>query len=100
MSVDFKTDVVWKVLSAGLFPALIWVNSISNDVAVLNSRLSQAESSLSKMSEDLKAVSQTTTANAVKLEAIQASLDRLHGSIAETRSDLRVLNTRLLENQR
>jgi septal ring factor EnvC (AmiA/AmiB activator) len=94
--VDLKGDIIWKVLSVGLFPALLWVNSISNDMAVVNSRLSIAEDSIKSMGDDIKEVSKTTTANAVKLEAIQSSLDRLHQSITETRADLRAINTRLL----
>tara|TARA_R110000824_G_scaffold308050_1_gene495591 strand:+ start:330 stop:659 length:330 start_codon:yes stop_codon:yes gene_type:complete len=91
-----KSDLIWKILSVGLVPALIWVNAISNDVAVLNVRVEQAESSIKDMAEDLRDVSKTTTQNASKLEAIQESLTRVHTSISETRKDLRVLNTRLL----
>ena len=54
--VDLKGDIIWKVLSVGLFPALLWVNSISNDMAVVNSRLSIAEDSIKSMGDDIKEV--------------------------------------------
>jgi septal ring factor EnvC (AmiA/AmiB activator) len=91
-----KSDLIWKGLSACLIPALVWVNSISNDVAVLKSRVEQAETSINKMSENLKEVSTTTTQNAAKLEAIKTSLQQIHTAITDTRSDIRILNTRLL----
>lgn len=91
-----KNEIVWKALSAALLPVLVWVNAISNDVAVLKSRINQAETSITAMATELTDVSKTTTKNATKLEAIQYSLDKLHESIKETRGDIRVLNTRLL----
>ena len=94
--INVKSELVWKALSASLIPALIWVNSISNDVAVLKSRISQAESSINAMTTELSEVSKTTTQNATKLEAIQQSLRVLHQSLSDTRQDLRILNTRLL----
>lgn len=92
----FKAEIIWKGLSAALIPVLVWVNAISNDVAVLKSRIDQAESSITKMSGELQEVSKTTTQNATKLEAIQKSLEIIHKSIDGTREDIRVLNTRLL----
>lgn len=91
-----KSDIFWKGLSACLLPAIIWVNSISNDVAVLKSRVEQAESSIQTINTNLTEVSKTTTQNAAKLEAIQAVLVKIDKDITDTRADLRVLNTRLL----
>ena len=94
--ISVKSDLIWKGLSACLIPAVVWLNSISNDVAVLKSRVEQAESSINTMTTKLGEISTTTTTNTAKLEAIQNSLVKIDKDITDTRSDLRILNTRLL----
>jgi len=91
-----KSQLLWKILSASLIPALVWVNAISNDVAVLKSRVDAIDETVSKINTELSEVSRITTENSVRLQSIHESLIRIHDSIKETRGDLRALNTRLL----
>jgi methyl-accepting chemotaxis protein len=90
-----KTDLIWKLCAAGLAPALLWINTISNDVAVLKARLDNTQNAVDSAAEDIKALSKTTTANAVTLGSITVTLDRIDKRMEETRTDIRALNTRL-----
>lgn len=94
---NVKSEIVWKALSACLIPALVWVNSISNDVAVLKSRVDAVEETVGKINTELSEVRRITTENSVRLQSIHESLIRVLDSIKETRGDLRALNTRLLQ---
>jgi phage-related tail protein len=93
---SYKTDLIFKALSAGIIPAMMWVNALSSDVAVLKSRLEAVESTVDKMGEDLNKAAKTTHENAIKLEAITQSLNQIHTMLAETRQEIRTLNNSLL----
>ena len=90
-----QTELMFKILSATILPALVWVNSLSSDIAVLKSRLETAETSIERMTLDLSKTAQTTHENAIKLESISVSLQQIHSLISETRTDVRALNQRL-----
>tara|TARA_B100001057_G_scaffold464384_1_gene519525 strand:- start:539 stop:853 length:315 start_codon:yes stop_codon:yes gene_type:complete len=91
-----KIDLIWKVCAAGLVPSLLWINAISNDVAVLKARLDNTESALDSAAQDIKELSKTTIANAATLGSISVTLNRIDKRMEETRADIRALNTRLL----
>jgi len=96
LSPSTKADLIWKACAACFVPALIWINSLSNDLAVLKARLEAAENSLDSAAAEIKSLNKTTTANAATLASISKTLERIDKRIEDTRADIRVLNTRLL----
>lgn len=47
-------DLFFKALAGGLIPVLLWVNSISVDIAVIQDKLSNLERRVTQLEQDMK----------------------------------------------
>lgn len=91
-----KSDLMWKILAASVLPSLMWVNSISSQLAVAEKSLMSLEKRVSNLEEESKTTGRLVVQNASRLQSIAETLTRIHQTLDDTRSDIRSINQRLL----
>lgn len=123
---DWKSDLVFKALSGLIVPVGIWIVSLSNDLVLMRERISQLDKSAQEHSQgtkqlindnnsemksridehkimirqldaELRITTKMSTESASKLDAIEKSLNEIARAIAETRTDIRLLNSQLMQ---
>ncbi len=86
---DKLMDFIFKILASATIPVLLWVNSLSVDNAVLETRVEDAQSRLSALEEEQKRVNQVITENQGSLREVNATVGFIKDILVDIRSDLR-----------
>ena len=82
-------ELIFKVLSASIVPALIWVNSISVDTALLKQRVDAADSRLKQLETDQKTTLDTVRENQANLKELKGIMGIVQDLLKEIRDDLK-----------
>ena len=94
-----KADLIWKGCAALIVPAFMWITSISSQLAVSQQALQDMKARVASLESDAQSTSRLVVQNASRLEGIAETLERIHQTMSETRSDIRSINQRLLGRQ-
>jgi|13_taG_2_1085334.scaffolds.fasta_scaffold20591_4 hypothetical protein len=86
---DKLVDFIFKVLAAGTVPALIWVNSLSIQNAVLETTVSNLDQRVSDLEVEQKRVSSVITENQASLREVHVTVKFIKDLLVEIRGDLR-----------
>ncbi len=86
---DKVVDFVFKILAAGTVPALLWVNSLSVQNAVLETTVSNLSKQVSDVEVEQKRVSAVITENQASLREVHVTVKFIKDLLVEIRSDLR-----------
>ena len=78
-------DVLFKVLSAGLLPAAMWINALSVDVAVLKAHVASNTERIVALETDLKESNRKIQANEVGLGELTKMLEFVRELLTEIR---------------
>jgi len=89
---DKLVDFVFKVLAAGTVPALIWVNSLSVQNAVLVKTVENLDQRVSELEAEQKRVNKVITENQASLREVHVTVKFIKDLLVEIRSDLRRQN--------
>ena len=68
-------DIVFKVMSAGLLPAMLWVNSQSVDIALLKRELESNKTRLDKVEAQQSKILQGVTDNQIALKSMTVTMN-------------------------
>lgn len=82
-------EIVFKVLSAGLLPALIWVNSLSVDIAILKKQVESHETSISTLKEEQKSIHDGVKENQASLRELNVSIIFMKDILTDIREELK-----------
>jgi len=72
---NINTDLVFKILSAGLLPAMIWVNSLSVDIALLKRELETNESRIHKVESQQEKILELVKENQISLKSMAVTIN-------------------------
>jgi hypothetical protein len=72
---NINTDLVFKILSAGLLPAMIWVNSLSVDIALLKRELESNESRIEKVEAQQEKILELVKENQISLKSMAVTMN-------------------------
>jgi len=86
---DKVVDFIFKILAAGTVPALLWVNSLSVQNAVLETTVSNLSKQVSDVEVEQKRVSAVITENQASLREVHVTVKFIKDLLVEIRSDLR-----------
>ncbi len=86
---DKVVDFVFKILAAGTVPALLWVNSLSVQNAILETTVSNLSKQVSDVEVEQKRVSAVITENQASLREVHVTVKFIKDLLVEIRSDLR-----------
>tara|TARA_A100000164_G_C21523411_1_gene592594 strand:- start:24 stop:272 length:249 start_codon:yes stop_codon:yes gene_type:complete len=68
-------DMVFKVMSVGLIPAMLWVNSQSVDIALLKRELESNKTRLDKVEAQQSKILQGVTDNQIALKSMTVTMN-------------------------
>lgn len=68
-------DLVFKILSAGLLPAMIWVNSLSVDIALLKRELETSQSRINKVEAQQEKILELVKENQIALKSMTVTMN-------------------------
>ena len=89
--VDFMSisavDLLFKVLSAGLIPAAIWINALSVDVALLKSRLDSNRERLEKVELQQASILRGVNETQLSLKGIVITVNFMKDLLTEIKSE-------------
>ena len=71
---NITTDLVFKILSAGLLPAMIWVNSLSVDIALLKRELETNQSRIDKVEAQQQEILELVKENQISLKSMAVTM--------------------------
>ena len=86
---DRLIDFIFKILASGTIPVLLWVNSLSVDIAVLKNKIEGAEGRVSELEEEQKRVNKVITENQGSLREVNATVSFIRDMLVDIRNDLR-----------
>lgn len=72
---NVNMDIVFKVMSAGLLPAMLWVNSQSVDIALLKRELESNKTRLDKVEAQQSKILQGVTDNQIALKSMTVTMN-------------------------
>ena len=72
---NINMDIVFKVMSAGLIPAMLWVNSQSVDIALLKRELESNKTRLDKVEAQQSKILQGVTDNQIALKSMTVTMN-------------------------
>lgn len=72
---NVNMDMVFKVMSAGLIPAMLWVNSQSVDIALLKRELDSHKTRLDKVEAQQTKILQGVTDNQIALKSMTVTMN-------------------------
>jgi len=72
---NINMDMVFKVMSAGLIPAMLWVNSQSVDIALLKRELESHKTRLDKVEAQQTKILQGVTDNQIALKSMTVTMN-------------------------
>jgi|11BtaG_2_1085332.scaffolds.fasta_scaffold00166_5 hypothetical protein len=72
---NINTDLVFKILSAGLLPAMIWVNSLSVDIALLKRELETNETRIHKVESQQEKILELVKENQISLKSMAVTIN-------------------------
>ena len=82
-------DAGAKILSMGVIPALLWVNSVSVDMALVGAKLEASKGRIERLESSLSKLTTEVSNNSGELREIKATLTLIHELVREIRADLR-----------
>lgn len=80
-------DLLFKVLSAGLIPAAIWINALSVDVALLKSRLDSNRERLEKVELQQASILRGVNETQLSLKGIVITVNFMKDLLTEIKSE-------------
>lgn len=86
---DRLMDFIFKILASGTIPVLLWVNSLSVDIAVLKNKIEDAEGRVTELEEEQKRVNKVITENQGSLREVNATVGFIRDMLVDIRNDLR-----------
>lgn len=72
---NINTDLVFKILSAGLLPAMIWVNSLSVDIALLKRELESNQGRIEKVEAQQEKILELVKENQISLKSMAVTMN-------------------------
>jgi len=72
---NINTDLVFKILSAGLLPAMIWVNSLSVDIALLKRELETSQGRIEKVEAQQEKILELVKENQISLKSMAVTMN-------------------------
>jgi NifU-like protein involved in Fe-S cluster formation len=72
---NVNMDMVFKVMSVGLIPAMLWVNSQSVDIALLKRELDSHKTRLDKVEAQQTKILQGVTDNQIALKSMTVTMN-------------------------
>lgn len=72
---NINTDLVFKILSAGLLPAMIWVNSLSVDIALLKRELETSQGRIEKVEAQQEKILELVKENQIALKSMAVTMN-------------------------
>tara|TARA_B100000965_G_scaffold406836_1_gene449389 strand:+ start:12180 stop:12440 length:261 start_codon:yes stop_codon:yes gene_type:complete len=72
---NVNMDMVFKVMSVGLIPAMLWVNSQSVDIALLKRELESNKTRLDKVEAQQSKILQGVTDNQIALKSMTVTMN-------------------------
>lgn len=72
---NVNMDMVFKVMSVGLIPAMLWVNSQSVDIALLKRELESHKTRLDKVEAQQTKILQGVTENQIALKSMTVTMN-------------------------
>lgn len=72
---NINTDLVFKILSAGLLPAMIWVNSLSVDIALLKRELETNKGRIEKVEAQQEKILELVKENQIALKSMAVTMN-------------------------
>lgn len=72
---NINTDLVFKILSAGLLPAMIWVNSLSVDIALLKRELETNQGRIEKVEAQQEKILELVKENQISLKSMVVTMN-------------------------
>lgn len=72
---NINMDLVFKILSAGLLPAMIWVNSLSVDIALLKRELETSQSRINKVEAQQEKILELVKENQIALKSMTVTMN-------------------------
>ena len=82
-------ELIFKVLSACIVPALIWVNSISVNTALLTQKMEAAERRLDQLETDQRTALHTVRENQANLRELKGIMGIVQDLLKEIRDDIK-----------
>ena len=81
-------DYLFKALAAGLIPVLLWVNSISVDIAVIRNDLNAGLSRVKGVEDELKIVHDDIQENQASLREMKVTVTFIKDILTEIKNDI------------
>lgn len=82
-------DLLFKVLSAGLIPAAIWINSLSVDMALLKAEVSANRSRIEKVEAQQEEILKGVNETQIALKGIVITVNFMKDILTEMKSEYR-----------
>ena len=83
---NVNMDIVFKVMSAGLLPAMLWVNSQSVDIALLKRELESNKTRLDKVEAQQSKILQGVTDNQIALKSMTVTMNFLKDILTDIKN--------------
>jgi len=71
---NVNTDVIFKAMSVGLLPAMLWVNSQSVDIALLKSELNSSNKRIEKIETQQGKIMEGIKENQIALKSMVVTM--------------------------
>jgi len=72
---NVNTDVIFKAMSVGLLPAMLWVNSQSVDIALLKSELNSSNNRIEKIETQQEKILEGVKENQIALKSMVVTMN-------------------------
>jgi len=82
-------DLLFKVLSAGLIPAAIWINALSVDMALLKAEVSANRSRIEKVEAQQEEILKGVNETQIALKGIVITVNFMKDILTEMKSEYR-----------
>lgn len=82
-------DLLFKVLSAGLIPAAIWINALSVDMALLKAEVSANRSRIEKVEAQQEEILRGVNETQIALKGIVITVNFMKDILTEMKSEYR-----------
>ena len=80
-------DLLFKVLSAGLIPAAIWINSLSVDVALLKEQIDSNRGRLAKVEAQQEEILRGINENQLALKGVVITMNFMKDLLTEIKNE-------------
>ena len=81
-------ELASRILSLAVIPTLIWVNSVSVDLALLKSRAEVIESRVKRLEDNQTSLTRDVANNSGTLREIKATLTIVHELVRDIRANM------------